>query len=376
MKNTKMHVKSYYASSVEAAMTKASAELGADAVLMHSRKTPAELRHLGSYEVVFALPQPEGPGAEPEREPSAMDRSISFELVQMRREIEEIRRALNTRGEIRSRPAAHSIAERLWNYLAGAAVDEELAREIADQVALSLTERGSSMDEHCTLSYLVRPEMERRLPPAPCSEYDPEHPPVVVVLGPPGVGKTVSLVKLAVKLQEAYPDVQLVCADAYRIGAADQLRAYGAILGTDVDLAETGSSLRRLIELRRKKGPVLVDTPGLSSADFALMNDLAPAFAAAAGIARILVLPATMRARDLRRVLREYELFHPDRLIFTRLDETDLFGSIYSAAASSGLPVAYFSAGQQVPDDLETATPGRILDLVLGPEPAGTNFVN
>jgi flagellar biosynthesis protein FlhF len=360
-------------------MGQASAELGADAVLMHSRKTPAELRHLGPYEVVFALPQaPSQTGAAAERSASpGPDPQVALELMQMRRQIEEMRRAFTTRGEVRSSPAADSMAEKIWRYLTGAAVDEDLAREIADRAALSLRDRASSVDESCALSYFVRPEMERRLKPEPVEESWPEGAPVFALVGPPGSGKTTSLIKLTVALQDTYgSDVHLVSADSFRIGAADQLRSYAAILGADLDVAESGAALRRHVELRRKKGPVLIDTPGLSSADFELMSDLAPALAGSPGICKLLVLPAVMRARDLRRLLREYDVFRPDRLMFTRLDETDLFGSVYSAAAWSGLPVSYLSAGQQIPGDLERGSPARILELVLGPETVETNLVN
>jgi len=361
-------------------MGQASAELGADAVLMHSRKTPAELRHLGPYEVVFALPQATGAAAGATAERSAgpaADPQVSLELMQMRRQIEDIRRSLATRGEVRSSPAGNSVAERLWTYLVGAAVDEELARDIADRAALNMMDRGSTVDESCALSYFVRPEMERRLTPDPSVDSTPEQAPVFAMIGPPGCGKTALLVKLAVCLQDSYgTGIHLISADSFRIGAADQLRSYAAILGLGVDIVETGESLRRIVELRRASGPVLIDTPGLSGANSELMSDLTPALAASRDICKTLVLPATMRARDLRRILREYDILHPDRLAFTRVDETDLFGSIFSAAAWSGLPVSYLSAGQQIPDDLERASPARILELVLGPETLETKLVN
>ncbi|HET8547910.1 MAG TPA: hypothetical protein VFL57_07900, partial [Bryobacteraceae bacterium] len=54
-----MKVKSYYSESVEAAIAKASQELGPEAMLLSSRRTPPESKHLGEYEVVLALPAPE-----------------------------------------------------------------------------------------------------------------------------------------------------------------------------------------------------------------------------------------------------------------------------------------------------------------------------
>ncbi len=51
-----MRIKSYFADSVPEAIEKARLELGADAMLMNSKKTELELRSLGSYEVVFGVP--------------------------------------------------------------------------------------------------------------------------------------------------------------------------------------------------------------------------------------------------------------------------------------------------------------------------------
>ncbi len=51
---TAMKIKSYYARTVEDAMAAARQEMGSEAMLVNSRKTPVEARHLGEYEVVFA----------------------------------------------------------------------------------------------------------------------------------------------------------------------------------------------------------------------------------------------------------------------------------------------------------------------------------
>ena len=65
-----MKLKSYFAESVEAAMDQASKELGPDAMLVYSRQSSPEAKHLGAYEVVFGSGAPER--AEP-RKPSAGD---------------------------------------------------------------------------------------------------------------------------------------------------------------------------------------------------------------------------------------------------------------------------------------------------------------
>jgi flagellar biosynthesis GTPase FlhF len=46
-----MRIKSYFAGSVQEAIESARAELGSEAMLLHSKKTEWELRSLGAYEV-------------------------------------------------------------------------------------------------------------------------------------------------------------------------------------------------------------------------------------------------------------------------------------------------------------------------------------
>jgi flagellar biosynthesis protein FlhF len=72
-----------------------------------------------------------------------------------------------------------------------------------------------------------------------------------------------------------------------------------------------------------------------------------------------------MRSADLTRVLDRFEIFSPSRLIFTRMDETLSFGAIISESVRTGKPISFLASGQEVPEDLEPATAGRLLDLVF-----------
>src|SRR5579863_8253589 len=58
-----LHVKSYFASSFQEAMKQAQREMGPDALLLNSRETLPEARHLGAWEVVFGASK--GPSKEP-----------------------------------------------------------------------------------------------------------------------------------------------------------------------------------------------------------------------------------------------------------------------------------------------------------------------
>ena len=88
-----MKIKSYFAASVEAAISQAKQELGEDAMLMNSRKSMPEARHLGEYEVVFActaIPEKATPPATPSPK-SETKSETRFELKSQSRAEPQIR---------------------------------------------------------------------------------------------------------------------------------------------------------------------------------------------------------------------------------------------------------------------------------------------
>jgi flagellar biosynthesis protein FlhF len=200
---------------------------------------------------------------------------------------------------------------------------------------------------------------------------------VVALAGPPGAGKTSALVKLAVQYGlTAHKRVQILTADTYRIAAAEELRSYAAILGIGFQILETAGALEQALDEFRQKDLILIDTPGLCRSEMEAADDLATVLAAHRPVIDThLVLPASMRAADLRRVSEQYSIFQPRKLLFTRLDETETFGPILSRSTRLGIPVSFLSWGQRIPEDLEPASVDRLLDLILASAaPYGLKF--
>jgi flagellar biosynthesis protein FlhF len=194
----------------------------------------------------------------------------------------------------------------------------------------------------------------------------PAQPRIVAMVGPPGSGKTTTLVKLAVNYGlAARRPVLLLSIDTHRVAAADQLRCYAAILGVGFQVLETVSSLAQAIEENRGKELIFIDTPGLAYGDLEDSESLAHFLATRNDIDTHLVLPASMKAADLSRMVDAFEVLRPRHLLFTKLDETGSYGPIFSEAARTGKPLSFFAAGQRIPEDLEAATSQRVLDLVL-----------
>ena len=72
-----------------------------------------------------------------------------------------------------------------------------------------------------------------------------------------------------------------------------------------------------------------------------------------------------MKSADLTRVVDSFEVFRPQRLLFTKLDETGSFGPILNEAVRTGKPLSFFTTGQRIPEDLEAASRGRLVELIL-----------
>jgi flagellar biosynthesis protein FlhF len=183
----------------------------------------------------------------------------------------------------------------------------------------------------------------------------------VALVGPPGAGKTTTLVKLAAQYGLARGrSLHIITADVHRIAAADQLRTLSAILGIGCDIAESPIALTHLLDQHRSKGLILIDTPGFSHRDIDDASDLAQHLSMDDEIDTHLVVPASMKTADLSRMVDAYRIFKPAKLLFTKLDETERLDSLGKEAIRAQLPISFLCSGQQIPEDLEEATIHRL----------------
>jgi flagellar biosynthesis protein FlhF len=164
----------------------------------------------------------------------------------------------------------------------------------------------------------------------------------VLLVGPPGAGKTVSIAKLATRAVMAGQAVRLVTADTVRAGAIEQLEAFARVLQLPLHRAESAQRLAPIAAEAKPGEQLLIDTPGINPYSAGDRRELA-VLIAESGAEPVLVLPAGGDAHDTVEMARIFRDLGATRLVVTRLDMVQRLGSVIAAA--DGLRLSFAEAG-------------------------------
>ena len=189
---------------------------------------------------------------------------------------------------------------------------------------------------------------------------------VFALVGPTGVGKTTTTAKLAARcvVRHGAGRLALITTDGYRIGAQEQLRIYGRILGVPVFSVRDAADLRQTLAGLRNKHMVLIDTMGMSQRD-RMVAEQAAMLASAGDVRRLLLLNATARGDTLDDVVRAYAGDDLAGCIFTKVDEAASLAPALDVAVRNGLDIRYLTNGQRVPEDLHLPNRAYLLHRAL-----------
>lgn len=189
--------------------------------------------------------------------------------------------------------------------------------------------------------------------------FQRDEPPLLLV-GPPGAGKTLTIARLATRLKLAGESAMVITCDGRRAGAAEQLAAFTRLLGLTLIVADTPRQLALAVARRARGEPVLIDMPGLNPAE---PNDQSYVreCQAAVGATIALVLPAGLDPADAEDLGVGFKDLGTSLLIATRLDQTRRLGGLL-AAADTGLAFTEAGISAAVADGLTQMTPDFIAD--------------
>ncbi len=253
----------------------------------------------------------------------------------------------------------------LYNTMIENEVDDKYAAEIIDE-AEKYKKPGISMDYILGNIYqkmILKFGKSDGITPAK------NGPRIVFFIGPTGVGKTTTIAKIASSISlNDKKKVALLTTDTYRIAATDQLRTYAGILGVPFRVIYEPDELIKAFEDMDDRDYIFVDSAGHSHRNEELLLKQKDFLKAAEGREPqiFLVLSATTKYKDLKKIADNYKEISEYQLVFTKLDETGEYGNLYNMKCESGATIAYITYGQNVPDDIEAFNPQKTVKQLLG----------
>jgi flagellar biosynthesis protein FlhF len=292
----------------------------------------------------FARAYPEF-GAESANEFS--ENVYSGELAQMRADISSLRDMMSAqRGETAAKRGTSAVQQRLAERLQEFGLGVELSASLAHRHREGRLEDGWKQ----SLKLVVAGLKTSR------SEWASEGG-VYALVGPTGCGKTTTIGKLAAHyvLRHGPESLALVTTDRYRVAAHEQLFVFGRILNVPVRVVDERHSLDDILNDLSDRHLVLIDTAGLTSSDKGYEEQLNELARSHHQIKTHLVASATSQPRIMKSVWHCYKMANLSGCVVTKTDEALTLGEALGFVMETGLPVAYYTNGQKIPEDLHRA---------------------
>lgn len=271
-------------------------------------------------------------------------------LVSMQNEISTLRSLLEQQlsglawGDIaRNRPNKAKLLRQL--------IELDFSPTLAEEISIAVSDQSSYEEVwQAALNYIAQ-----KLPIA--DEDFSVSGGVVAFVGTTGVGKTTTIAKLAARfaLRHGREKVALITTDSFRIGAQEQLRTYGRILGIPMRIVNNNEDLVAAAKSYADKQFVLIDTAGMSQRDSRLQGQLNMLKECVPNVKTILTLSATTHRLAVEEVINSYGKNGLHSCVITKADETTNLGGVLSTISQNKLPVAYICDGQKVPEDIQQA---------------------
>ena len=193
---------------------------------------------------------------------------------------------------------------------------------------------------------------------------------VFALIGSTGVGKTTTTAKIAAAFAARHGAGQLglITLDAYRVGAHEQLRAYGRILGVPVHTAHDRASLEDLLELLSAKKMVLIDTAGMAQRDSRTKELLD--MLVHPSIRKLLVVNAAQQGETIEDVVTAWHANACQGVILSKIDEAVKLAPALDTLIRHKLRVLGVCNGQRVPEDWHRLSAQALVQRAMRSVPA------
>lgn len=353
-----MIIKRYIVDNMNEAMVRIRYELGSEAVIVSQRRIKQKglfgVFKQRKFEVTAAVDEPHKKKKTlTEEEPKS---SVKVELDELKSMVLKLTEQSDTEKKTETKKQAKSKIKTKM-------MDMDIPEEILDELSTIIKEKNKDIKVN---SKAFENELTNSIKEIiKISKNNDER--IQVLVGPTGVGKTTTIAKLA-SLYTLYKNkrVGLITFDTYRIGAVEQLKTYAEILGVPFGVIISIKEIPSVIKTMEDCDIILIDTMGRNSKNIMQVSEIRK-FVEEIHADRVhLVLSMTTKQRDLKKIINNYGIIKYDSLILTKIDETEVNGSIIASLYYSKVPISYISTGQSVPEDIEEANKDRIIKLVMG----------
>ncbi|MBN8234468.1 flagellar biosynthesis protein FlhF [Halobacillus kuroshimensis] len=353
-----MRIKKFHGVSMPEVMKKVRSEFGTEAVILSS-KVIKNGGFLGLFkkemtEVVAGM-DPDVPVERKKAIPSEplLDKGNNRENQKILDEITQLK-AIIQDGSTRN-PALSPLMQELEQYLSR----QGLQKPYVQSLVSSILEKYEPPNKRGDVKRMAVEELTDMLRQIPSGHTFQKR--YIHLFGPTGVGKTTTLAKLAgdAVLNKGWK-VGFITTDTYRIGAVEQLKTYAGILNAPVEVAYNMEDYRLAKEKLTDVDLVLIDTAGRNYRNRAFIEELQKVIDFEEQADHFLVLSLTSKYADMQAVYDNFSFLPVEKIIFTKEDETSTLADAVNLILEKKRGPAYITNGQDVPDDIQSMSPGKI----------------
>jgi flagellar biosynthesis protein FlhF len=298
----------------------------------------------------------------------------TLQLAQLSKKLDQISQEMNEKLSTISEAAAvhedHASIKKIQELLEANEFTPSYIKMISEKIRTEFS--LEELDDFDKVQHAVIDWIGEQILIAKTPAYRPPH--VIIVVGPTGVGKTTTIAKLAANLiieankkEVPVPAIKLITTDTMRMGATEQLKKYGEIMDVTVEKAERTDDVKALFnDYKSKLDYLFIDTSGYSPNDYENIGKMRATLDVPNLHADVyLAISASTKARDLEKIIQNYEPFNFRSIIITKCDETSCFGNVLSVLSEKKKEISWITDGQQVPRYIEQATPISFLTRLV-----------
>lgn len=384
-----MKIKTYIADNVQEALYKVKSEMGRDAIILQTRQIKKGgifgLFAKTKVEVIAACDIEPKKFAEPPlnltfpkinlQPPENLNKKVEYnnkslideqQIERIKSDLQEVKRLVK---EIYENKETFLNASDIKTESMQIILDRLNSMEVKKEIIKKLIEnikQESTNSTHKNLMESAKNEIIKII-----KEPEPikieKIPAKVAFIGPTGVGKTTTIAKLAAKYSlDEGKKVALITSDTYRVGAVSQLKTYGELLEIPVEVLYEPKEASNILKKLDGFDIIFLDTLGTSPKNKIFLKKIKNILEEIEPSELHLVISATTKTNEVDFILDNYKDLNYNKILFTKLDETNIYGLILNAVYYTNCRLSYITTGQNVPDDIELAYPFKIANLLLG----------